>query len=127
MNSGSRIFMLAGSTVLVLLLGLPLLIRPMTWGRALGWKIPEEKLLANYLGRSLGGVALSIAIVGFRAARDPWGYHAMFDLIILVGILMTAVHAYGFIRKTQPWFENVEALLYPLVSLLAWIFYPRAG
>jgi hypothetical protein len=51
----------------------------------------------------------------------------MFDLIILIGIFMTAVHAYGFIRKAQPWFENVEVLLYPLVSLLSWIFYPRAA
>jgi hypothetical protein len=73
MNSGSRIFMLVGSTALVLLLGLPLLIRPMTWGRVLGWKIPEERNLANYLGRSLGGVALSIAIVGFSGSARSVG------------------------------------------------------
>jgi nitrate reductase gamma subunit len=125
-NSGSKIFMLAGSVALILLLGLPLLIRPMSWARVLGWKIPPETALANYLGRSLGGVALSIAIVGLQASRDPWGYRAAFDLIILIGVLMTAVHAYGYLTKTQPWFENVETLLYPLVSLLAWIFYPHS-
>ena len=127
MNSGSKIFMLSGSVSLILLLGLPLLIRPMSWARALRWKIPADADLANYLGRSLGGVALSIAIVGLRASRDPWGFRAVFDLIILIGVFMTAVHAYGFLRKTQPWFENLETLVYPVVSFLAWTFYPRPG
>lgn len=125
MNSGSKIFMLSGSIGLVLLLGLPLLIRPMSWARVLGWKIPEETDLASYLGRSLGGVALSIAVVGLQASRNPWAYRAVFDLIILVGAFMTAVHAYGFLRKTQPWFENVEIFLYPVVSVLAWVVYPQ--
>ena len=126
MNNGSKIFMLSGSIALILVLGLPLLIRPMSWARVLGWKIPPETALAKYLGRSLGGVALSIAIVGLQASRDPWGYRGVFELIILIGVLMTAVHAYGYFKKTQPWFESVETLLYPLVSLLAWIFYPHS-
>lgn len=126
MNEGSKIFMLAGSVALILLLGLPLLIRPMSWARVLGWKVPAETALANYLGRSLGGVALAIAIVGLQASRDPWGHRAVFDLIILVGGLLTVVHAYGYLTKNQPWFESVETLLYPLVSLLAWIFYPHS-
>jgi nitrate reductase gamma subunit len=125
-NEGSKIFMLAGSVALILLLGLPLLIRPMSWARVLGWKVPAETALANYLGRSLGGVALAIAIVGLQASRDPWGHRAVFDLIILVGGLLTVVHAYGYLTKNQPWFESVETLLYPLVSLLAWIFYPHS-
>jgi len=125
MNLGSRIFMLVGSIALVLLLGLPLLFVPMAWGRRLGWKIPEESDLANYLGRSLGGVALSIALVGFLAARDPWRYRAVFELLIFIGGFMTAVHAYGFVKKIQPRIENVEVLIYPLVSLLAWWLYPQ--
>jgi hypothetical protein len=115
-----------GSAALVVLLGLPLLLFPMTWARWLGWKVPAETDLANYLGRSLGGVALSIAILGFQAARDPWGYRHVFDLIIAVGIFMTAVHLYGFIKKAQPRIENIEIAAYPLVSLLAWLWYPRA-
>jgi len=70
---------------------------------------------------------LAIAILCFQAARDPWGYRGAFDLIIMVGIFMTAVHLYGFVKKSQPWFESVEVLLYPLVTLLAWMCYPRAG
>jgi hypothetical protein len=127
MNTGSSIFMFVGATALVLFLGIPLLLFPAVWGRRIGWKIPEQADLMNYFGRSLGGVALAIAIMCFQAARDPWGYRHIFDLIILIGIFMTAVHVYGFIRKTQPWFENVEVFLYPLVGLLGWIFYPRPG
>jgi hypothetical protein len=116
--------MMIGTAGLVILLGLPLVISPLTWGRWLGWKIPEEPDLANYLGRSLGGIALAIAVMGCLAARDPWEYRFVFDLVILMGIFMTAVHAYGFIKKTQPVIENIEILLYALVSLLAWYLYP---
>ncbi len=126
MNTGSSIFMLAGSTGLVILLGLPLLISPMAWARRLGWKIPEEADLANYLGRSLGGVGLSIAAVGYLAARDPWQYRPVFDLLIVLGVFLTAVHVYGFVRRSQPVFENLEIVLYPLVSALAWYFYPHS-
>jgi len=70
MNAGSSIFMFVGSTGLVILLGLPLLISPMGWARRLGWKIPQEADLAN-LGRSLGGVLLSVAVEGDLAARNP--------------------------------------------------------
>jgi hypothetical protein len=125
MNHGSKIFMLVGSVAILLLIGLPLLFVPMAWGRRLGWKIPEESDFANYLGRSLGGVAVSIAILGFKAAQDPWRYQAVFGLLIFIGILMTAVHLYGFIKKTQPKIENVEVFIYPLISLLAWWLYPQ--
>ena len=125
MNSGSRIFMLVGSVALLLLIGLPLLLVPMAWGRKLGWKIPEESDLANYLGRCLGGVAVSIAIVGLKAAADPWGYRAVFELVIFIGIFMTAVHLYGFVKKVQPRIENVEEFVYALISLLAWWLYPQ--
>jgi hypothetical protein len=35
------------------------------------------------------------------------------------------VHVYGFIRKSQPMFENLEIVVFLLVSALAWYFYPR--
>jgi hypothetical protein len=125
MNKGSAIFIFIGATAIVCLLGLPLLISPMTWARKLGWEIPEQKDLANYFGRSLGAVGLSIAIVGYMAAFDPWQYRFVFDLVIWLGIFLAGVHVYGFIKKNQPVFENVEAFLYPLISLLAWYFYPH--
>ena len=125
MNTGSAIFMWVGATALVVLIGLPLLISPMAWGRWLGWKIPVERGFVNYLGRSLGAVALSVAIVCYLAARHPWQYRSVFDLVILLGVSTTAVHVYGFIKKSQPMIENLEILLYSLVSLLAWCLYPH--
>lgn len=125
MNTGSSIFLLIGASGLVILLGVPLLISPIAWGRRLGWRIPEQTDLANYLGRSLGGVALSIAIMGYLAARDPWQYRFVFDLVILIGIFLTGVHAYGYIKKKQHMIENVEIILYVLVSFLAWYLYPH--
>ena len=125
MNTGAKIFMLLGATGLVALLGLTLLVAPMKWGRWLKWPLPAETAFANYLGRSLGGVALSIAIVGYMAAYDPWAYRAMFDLIIWVGVFMTGVHVYGFLKRNQPRFENVEIFLYPLISVLAFVLYPH--
>ena len=124
MNTGARIFMLLGATGLVVLLGLPLLLAPMRWGRWLKWQVPAETALANYLGRSLGGVGLAIAIVGYKAAYDPWAYRAMFDLVIWMGVFLTGVHIYGFLKRNQPRFENVEIFLYPLISLLAFVLYP---
>ena len=125
MNTGSSIFIFAGATGLVCLLGLPLLLAPMSWARKLGWELPAQQELANYFGRSLGAVGLSIAIVGYLAARDPWQYRSVFILVILLGIFLTGVHVYGFLKRNQPKFENIEVLLYPLVSLLAWYFYPH--
>lgn len=49
MMTGARLFMLVGATGLVTLLGVPLLIRPMAWGRRLGWTIPEPVDFATYL------------------------------------------------------------------------------
>jgi hypothetical protein len=125
MNKGSSIFIFLGATGLVCLLGLPLLLSPMSWARTLRWELPEQKALANYLGRSLGAVGLSIAVMGYLAARDPWQYRFVFVLVILLGIFLTVVHGYGFVKKSQPAFENIEAILFPLISLLAWYFYPH--
>jgi hypothetical protein len=59
------------------------------------------------------------------AAFDPWQYRFVFDLVIWLGIFLAGVHVYGFIKKNQPAFVNIEAFLYPLISLLAWYFYPQ--
>lgn len=98
----------------------------MAWARRIGWKIPEEKGLANYLGRSLGGVILPIIIMGYLSAWDPCKYRFVFELVILIGVFMVAVHLYGFIKKNQPLIEHLEIILYSILSLLAWYFYPQA-
>lgn len=125
MNTGSSLFLLVGATFFLLFFGLPLLLCPMAWAQRLGWKVPEDKDLANYLGRSLGGVILPVIITAYRASRDPWMSRYVFDLVIGIGIFMVFVHLYGLLKKTQPLAEHIEILLYSLVTVLAWYFYPQ--
>ena len=125
MNTGSSLFMLACATFVLLAFGLPLLLCPMAWARRIGWTIPQEKDLANYLGRSLGGVVMALIIMAFRAAFDPWKYRFVFDLSVIIGIFMVGVHLYGFVKKNQPLIEHLEIVMYSLLSLLAWHFYPQ--
>jgi len=125
MNTASSIFMVVTSTVFLILFALPFLIAPMKWARRAGWKIPEETDLANYLGRSLGAMAVALIIMMYIGARDPWEYRAIFDLMILTGIFLLGVHVYGFIRKVQPLSENLEIIMYAALVLLTWYFYPQ--
>ena len=124
MNLGSSIFLVVSGTLFLLFFGLPLLISPMFWARMIGWDIPEDKNLANYLGRSLGGVIIPVIIVSFMAARNPYEFRIIFTLVILVGIFEAFVHLYGFIKKTQPLVEHLEIIMYSVLAFLAWYFYP---
>jgi uncharacterized membrane protein YsdA (DUF1294 family) len=124
MNTGSSLFILSGAILFLIFFGLPLFLAPMAWARRVGWRIPEDRDLANYLGRSLGGVVLAVIVMAFQAARDPWQYRFVFELTIWMGLFMVAVHAYGFIKKNQPLLEHLEIVLYGLLVFLSWYFYP---
>ena len=125
MNEGSSIFLLVGATCFALLFGLPLLLCPVAWARKIGWKIPEDTDLVNYLGRSLGGVTVPLIIMAFQAAGSPWEHRYLFQMIVWIGAFMVAVHLYGFLRGRQPLIEHLEIILYGLLSLLAAYFYPQ--
>ena len=125
MNTGSSIFMVVGATAFLLFIGLPLLISPMTWARRIRWNIPEDTDLANYLGRSLGGLVLPVTILMYVGARDPWEYRVMFDLVILAGVFAAGVHFYGFIKRSQPLIEHLEIIMYIGLALVTWYFYPH--
>jgi uncharacterized membrane protein YsdA (DUF1294 family) len=125
MEKMSKYFLFIGATFYLLLFALPLFICPMSWARRVGWKIPEDTDLANYLGRSLGGLILPTIIMSYWSARNPWKYRFMFPLILLIGIFQVIVHAYGFIKKKQPVTENLEIILYSVLSVLALAFYPK--
>ena len=40
-----------------------------------------------------------------------------FELVIILGVFSAAVHIYGFIRKRQPMFENLEIVVFMFVSV----------
>ena len=125
MNTASSYFLIANGIVFLVFFGLPLLLRPLAWARRIGWEIPQETDLVQYLGRSLGAVALPLVVYLFIAAKDPWHFRFIFDLLISIGTLLFAVHLYGFIKKVQPLIEHLEIVLYGSNTLLALYFYPQ--
>ena len=70
-------------------------------------------------------MAMALIVMAFLAATDPWKYRFVFDLVILVGVFMVGVHLYGFVKKNQPVIEHLEIVMYLILSLLAWYFYPQ--
>jgi hypothetical protein len=74
MNTASSIFMVVTATFFLLLFGLPIFLSPMTWARRIGWEIPDDTDLANYLGRSLGALALPSADSHSRRSRVDCPY-----------------------------------------------------
>ncbi len=101
----------------------PLLVAPLTWARWFKWRIPGETDLTVYFGRCLGAVAVAIVFAAFHAASAPAAEQlAVFNVIVLACGLLTLIHVWGAITKTQPWTETVEIVLYAALTVVAfWI------
>ena len=96
----------------------PLLVAPFAWARRFGWLIPQERHLALYFGRCVGGLALVITVLSLRAALAPNEHVEVVDLLIGTGAVMTAVHAVGALQRVQPTAETVEVVLYAVLTIL---------
>ena len=108
----------------LVLLGIPLVVAPMAWGRALRWPLPAETRLAVYLGRCLGSVICVLAVFAFVAAATP-GVQAFFFQIVLANVaLMVAVHAWGAVRRIQPTFETIETFAWLGLLVVGALCYP---
>ncbi len=117
-------YLVASGALFLVLYALPLLFAPLAWARAFRWELPTGGgvHLTVYLGRCLGAVAVAVIALAFRAAPDPAAHRDVFHLIAAIGVLMTAIHAWGAFRRTQPWTEDVEILLYASVAgTAAWV------
>lgn len=117
---------LALSTSLFLVgYALPLLFVPLRWARWFGWELPTgNNDLTVYFARCLGGLALSVIIAVVQFIPDPKSHLVIFELIGLIGFLMTGVHVWGAIKKQQPWTETAEIPLYGAVCVAAlWLRY----
>lgn len=102
---------------------LPLFFAPLRWARWFRWTPPADRGdLAVYFGRCTGALALAVIVLAVPAVPDPKGHRMIFELIALIGGLMTVVHVWGAVRRIQPWTENVEIVLYAVVgALAAWL------
>jgi hypothetical protein len=106
-------FLLISSILFAAVIGLPLLIVPLTWARWFTWTVPEKDThVTIYFGRCLGAVALGVIFVALRAVPDPSGNRIVFDLIGGISALMTGVHIWGAIRRIQPMTETIETAVY---------------
>ena len=108
----SRVFLLVVAAVFIPVFALPLFIDPVWWAERFGWETAGAGDLTNYLGRCLGAVALAIAVVALRAARDPAAHRWLFDLLAIAAALLAVVHLRGALEEAQPFVEHVETLMY---------------
>jgi hypothetical protein len=69
-------------------------------------------------------VRFLIVIFAFKVVQLPAVQPFFFDLMLWVFIGMLALHAYGTLRKTQPYTETLEIILWVVLSLLTLGFYP---
>jgi hypothetical protein len=103
---------------------LPLLFAPIAWARAFLWKSPSQDPLTLYFGRCLGAVALAIVGCCFRAAPRASTHPILFELLGAAGVLLALVHAWGALKRQQPWTETVEIALYGGAAAAAFLLHP---
>ena len=124
-NRRSSLFLLAASSIGLLVFALPLLLSPLRWAKRLRWRVSEDTDLTVYLGRSLGAVATALSLGGLLAARDPRRHRIVFAMAAVAGSLLTGVHIWGAIQKKQPWTETAEIPFWAAVAAGAAASYPR--
>ena len=121
----SPFLMLLGVGTLAVL-GVPMLVSPLGWARALGWWIPEDTRLAVYFGRCLASVVCMLCWGAFRAAAHNEGAPLFFALLSGSSALMIAVHLNGALRRAQPRSETYEIAAWVALFVAAILFRPVA-
>ena len=119
--------LVVSSIVFTLLFALPMVLKPLSWGRAMRFTIPAETDLAVYFGRCLGSLALVLNAVALRAAVTGVGMTLVFEISIAFAVLMVLVHVYGAVKQIQPITETVEIAFWILVVALYVLCFPAAA
>ena len=120
----SGAFLLVVGLGALVLLGLPLLIRPLLWASVLRWSVPADDNLTIYFGRSLGAVLCVLSVFALIAAGDP-SVQPFFYGIMLAGFGLTgAVHVWGALRRIQPATETAETAAWVGLLVVGLLCYP---
>jgi hypothetical protein len=123
-KSYSDFYLYIAGVAMLISFGIPLLVVPLRWARALRWEVPQPENLVAFLGRSMGILISLLAIFAFKVTCTPAAKPFFFDLMLWLFVSMFALHVYGAIRKTQPITETVEILLWVVLFLITLCFYP---
>ena len=108
----------------IVLLGVPLVVAPLSWARVLRWPLPAETRLAVYLGRCLGSVICVLSVFAFVAAATPAVQPFFFQIVLANVVLMVAVHTWGAARKIQPMSESLETFAWLAILVVGGLCYP---
>ena len=123
-QSYSDVYLYVAGVAMLAAFGIPLLVAPLRWARALRWEVPQPEHLVAFLGRSLGLFVSVLAVFAFKVTSSPAAKPFYFDLMLWLFVSMIALHIYGAIRKTQPVTETVEIVLWVFLFLVTLCFYP---
>ena len=104
----SSIFLNWFALLIMLVFALPYVFAPLTWGKFVGFTLPEDTDLAVYFGRSLGVAASGISLICYLASNSPIAQPIVFSGLVFISATLTITHIYGAIKKIQPLVETLE-------------------
>ena len=122
----SSIFLRVVAMLTLLAFSIPISLAPLSWARALRWRVDAQPNLALYFGRSLGAVAVVLSWAAWHAASQQSLQPFFFKMLIGVTTLLTLVHIVGAVQRVQPWTENGEIAFWGGLAVLSLLFYPLA-
>jgi len=113
--------------LILLFFGLPMLVTPLTWGRAIGFRLPEHTNLTVYFGRSLGVAISGLALAAHGASSFAPAQGVVMDGLILTAFLYVLTHIHGALMRIQPLIETLEIAFFSSLVLLMLAVYPVGG
>jgi hypothetical protein len=109
-------FLVVNCAAFLVVYAVPLTFFPLRWARWFRWEVPPGRAdLTVYFARCTGLLALAVIALAVQAIPDPRGHRIVFELIGWATGFMTLLHAWGALRRTQPWTEDLEIGLYAAV------------
>lgn len=128
LGSHASAFVLVFAGISSLVFGLPFILAPEGWGRAMGWRVPRDRDLLAYYARCLGLLTLSVnAYAAWAALHRPVMLIGYFIMLTLFSASMVPLHIYGWLRGEQPWTETAEIPVWAGVFVACLLFFPSGG
>jgi hypothetical protein len=104
----SSTFLTWFALLIMLVFAIPYIFAPLTWGKVVGFTLPDDTDLAVYFGRSLGVTVSGISLICYLASNTPAAQPIVFSGLVFTSATLTIIHIYGAIKKIQPLVETLE-------------------